>query len=624
MKRPVLILGNAPRVALTVARSLHRRAIAVDVASLSTDTPRLRSRSIRKSVMLPGNLDRPGDFRDALQDLVNANNYDMLIPSSDTALALVAGCYDSFQHRLHVACPAPATLERVLNKEVTLKIAHECAIDVPRTYPVSDATGLEAIQDSLRFPVVAKDRSKSLIHRSSFKVRYFDTFQELSEAFRADPELRSRVLLQEYCDGVGVGIAMLVQRGRAIAAFQHRRLKELPYTGGVAVSAISEPLDPILFRRALELLRALEWEGIAMVEFRQDRSTGRAVLMEVNGRYWGTCSLAVRCGIDFPFYEWQLAHDETPEVPESYRIGQTWRWTAGYIERLHGLFADPVAGHGSCPSAWRELAKTVFDFGPATRSALGSGSDPLPALAELGHTVTSLAVADTKRILRRLIPRRIKEHIRVSRYLGDEGGWCYLKLALARALRPTRSDRAPKFLASARSILFVCHGNIIRSPMAEALLKRHLQDVGRWPMAIASAGLHAKPGRGVDERALVAARELGISLDEHRSRQLAPELVAGADLIFVMDYQNEARLLNRFPAASHKVYMLGGRPEDRRAHGVQIPDPYQGSLEDVRRCYRILGTRICDLVAGLTRSEAARGSRATVDVAAAGFSRDGG
>jgi len=614
MKRPVLILGNAPRAALTVARSLHRRGIDVDVAGLSADTPRLRSRSIRKFVRLPGDLERPADFRDALEDLLDANNYDMLIPSSDTALALVAGCYDALRLRLHVACPAPPILERVLDKDVTLEIAHKCAIAVPRTYPVSDATGLDAIRDSLRFPVVAKDRSKSLINRSSFKVRYIGTLQELGEAFRADPEFGSRILLQDYCEGVGVGIAMLIWRGRAIAAFQHRRLKELPYTGGVAVSAVAEPLDPVLSRVSLDLLRAIGWEGIAMVEFRQDRSNGRAVLMEVNGRYWGTCSLAVLCGVDFPFYEWQLAHDEMPEVPESYRIGRTWRWTAGYIQRLHGLFADPVAGHGSRPSPWRELANAVVDFGPTTRSALGSIADPVPALSELGHTVKALAIADTKRILRRLIPHRIMDHIRVSRNLGDDGGWCYLKLALARALRMRRGDPAPMVLASARSIVFVCHGNIIRSPMAAALLRRHLEDSGGGPIAITSAGLRAKSGRNADERALVAARELGISLDDHVCQQLTPEMVAGADLIFVMDYQNEARLLARFPEARRKVFILGGRAQDRPIHGFEVADPYQGSLADVRRCYGILDCRIRNLILQFPLSQADEGRDAGMHV----------
>ncbi len=600
MKRPVLILGDEPRVALTIARSLDRRGIAVDVAGLSQETPRLRSRTIRSFVRLPGNLDRPGEFRSALEQITSDNLYDMIIPSSDTALALVAGCYDAFGDRLRIACPAPRIVGRVLDKDVTLQIAEGCGIAVPRTYPIKDSTGLEAMRDSLRFPIVAKDRSKSLVKRSSFKVRYFGSFQDLSEAFRADPELGSRVLLQEYCHGVGVGIALLVHRARVIAAFQHRRLKEFPITGGVAVSAVSEPLDPILFRGALELLRAIEWEGIAMVEFRQDRSEGRTVLMEVNGRYWGTCSLAVRCGIDFPFYEWQLAHDEVPEVPESYSIGRTWRWTAGYLQGLHDRSAVPGADPSSPSSIWREWLGVVRDLGPWRSSALESLRDPLPGLIEPARTVKALVVRDTKRILRRLLPQRLKSHLEVASELELGARRLYLWLQARRLLGLGRNRCRPTRLAMARSFLFVCHGNIIRSPLASALLKRALVQRGQTAISVTSAGLGAKQGRSADERVIQAARELGVSLDEHRAQSLTAKLVAEADVIFVMDFRNEAVLLARFPEAKAKVSLLTyscdhGHPSEDK----EIADPYRGSLDDVRQCGRVIRSYIQGLSGGM-------------------------
>jgi protein-tyrosine-phosphatase len=369
------------------------------------------------------------------------------------------------------------------------------------------------------------------------------------------------------------------------------------------VLAVSEPLDPVLVGGALRLLRALEWEGVAMVEFRHDRATGRAVLMEVNGRYWGTCSFPVRAGIDFPFYEWQIAHGRRPEVPVSYPVGLRWRWTAGYIQRLHGLFTDSVSDRRPRPSPWSELATAVLNFGPSTRSALGSARDPIPALSELARTVKDLAITDAKRILRPLIPRQLRDHLRIYRRLGDDGGSCYLKLALARAARSRRIGPAPGALESARSIVFVCHGNIIRSPMAAALMRRYLADPGAGlaPIEITSAGLHADLGRSADERALRAAREMGVSLDDHRSQLLTPGMVADADLIFVMDYQNEARLLNRFPEARHKVFLLKGRADDHRANGFEITDPFEGSMSDVSRCYQILHSRIRDLASRFLR-----------------------
>ena len=52
-----------------------------------------------------------------------------------------------------------------------------------------------------------------------------------------------------------------------------------------------------------------------MVEFKVNPNDGSAVLMEVNGRYWGTISLPIFAGMDFPWYHWQVAHGERPEIP---------------------------------------------------------------------------------------------------------------------------------------------------------------------------------------------------------------------------------------------------------------------------------------------------------------------
>jgi protein-tyrosine-phosphatase/predicted ATP-grasp superfamily ATP-dependent carboligase len=597
MEQPVLILGSEPRLAITIARSLARRGIPVDVAALSDDDPKVVSRSIRNFIRLPINPDPAGDDGEALAHLIGPGGYDFVISASDLALALTARHYERLGGASRLAAPPPPVVKRVLDKDITLDVARRCGVDVPTAYPIRVPEDLESLRDRLRFPVVWKNRSKTNIAEHTFKVRYLETFESLTAATRADAQFGSDALLQEYCPGEGVGIGVLIYRGELIAAFQHRRIKELPSTGGVGVLAVSEPLDPDLLGSALRLLRALEWEGVAMVEFRHDRATERAVLMEVNGRYWGTCSFPVCAGIDFPFYEWQIAHGRRPEVPVSYPVGLRWRWTAGYIQRLHGLFTDPVTDCRPRPSPWRELAMAVFDFGPSTRSALGSARDPIPAMSELARTMKALAIADARRILRPLVPCRLRNHLRMYRRLGADGGSCHLKLALARAARVRRNSPAPRALGSVRSILFVCHGNIIRSPMAAALMRRYLADPGggRATIEIISAGLHADPGRGADERALVASREMGVSLDDHRSRPLTPEMVAEADLIFVMDYQNEARLLGRFPEAGHRVFLLEGRADDHRANGFEIADPYEGSMTDVRRCYQILDSRIRDL-----------------------------
>lgn len=403
---PTLILGVEPRVTVSVARSLHRSGVTVDVASLGAGDPELRSRSIRDFIRVPPLAQSSPDFGAALAALVADRGYDTLMPVTDMALSAVSRHDALVRPLLRLACPPPQAVQRVLNKSLTLEIARGCGIPVPRSFRASDLSELKKLAGQLEFPVIAKPSQKSS-NAAAFKVEYFETIADLERAFESD--LRgSRHLIQEYCPGDGVGVAMLIHRGEAMATFQHRRLKEFPHTGGVAVIAIAEPPDPQLSEYALKLLRAIQWEGVAMVEFRVNRADGRVALMEVNGRYWGSLSLPIQAGIDFPLYQWRLLHDEQPAVPDRYAVGMRWRWSAGYISSWHGWLLGSSARSGR-RAAPRRLFPSLRDLSPTTRDSLWQFSDPAPAIAELTRTLRALIGADIHAVAKRIRRLRHKD-----------------------------------------------------------------------------------------------------------------------------------------------------------------------------------------------------------------------
>lgn len=125
--------------------------------------------------------------------------------------------------------------------------------------------------------------------------------------------------------------------------------------------------------------------------------------------------------------------------------------------------------------------------------------------------------------------------------------------------------------------------------MAEALLKREVNN-RNCSVEVLSAGTHAVPGRRADDRALAIAPEFGISLAQHRAKAFPPDLVRAGDVVIAMDYVNAAELASRFPGLREKLMLLP------RAAGETGPeelvDPYSGTAEDVRTCYRILENRI--------------------------------
>jgi protein-tyrosine-phosphatase/predicted ATP-grasp superfamily ATP-dependent carboligase len=591
---PVLILGAAPRISVAIARSLSRIGVPVEVAYfLENETP-LQSKAIRASHRLPAK-DPP--LIHALCDLIENREFDMLIPTSDSALALVAKHYDRLRPLLHPGCPPPHIVDRVLNKAATLAAAERLCITIPFSFTVSKVEDLDALAGRLRFPVVVKPAERRAL---SFKVAYCQNAPELVAFVSANQH--GPVLVQEYCAGVGVGIEILMHNGAPIATFQHRRLKEAPATGGVAVMAIAEAVEPALAQTSFDLLQAIQWEGPAMVEYRYDRPTGQLALMEINGRFWGTSSLPILAGLDFPRYAWQVVHGIEPDVPESYRVGTRWRWTSGYIDRLHGRMTSSSGNAGNASSRWRAIAALPADFSPAIHDALWSWSDPKPAIAEVVATLRSWMVADGKWLVRKLVPRSLIRDRSVYHRLGPRAGSIYARLRASDTMGIALENRR-RVPPGARSFVFVCHGNIMRSPMAERMFKRALIEHGQMEhgqdeIQVCSAGMHALPGHAAHPRAQLVARELGLALDHHRAQLMTPELVEKADAIFAMDFQNKAELLERFPEAERKIFMLSAYAEGT-ARYREIDDPYFGGEDEVRRCYTLLQLCVHNLVKSL-------------------------
>jgi protein-tyrosine-phosphatase/predicted ATP-grasp superfamily ATP-dependent carboligase len=588
----VLILGASPRISLAIARTLNRRGILVEIASFQPEDPALRSRAVHAFHRLPERRKNPEAFAAALLALVREGRFDLILPAGDLQLAALADLYDELSPLLHVGCPPPLCVERVLNKSLTLETAQRCGIRVPFTCTIANVAELDSIAQQLRFPVVVKPEKRGA---AAFRAFYFNTLPELSAALGSNKW--GSVLLQEYCAGVGVGVEILIHNGECVAKFQHRRLKEAPATGGVAVLAIAEEPDPELLRSSMELLRALEWEGVAMVEFRVDREKGSSALMEVNGRFWGSVSFPIAAGVDFPFYYWQLFHAEQPSVPVRYSVGMRWRWSPGYLDRMQSIVFRTAGSLGPRPSISRELLHAIPDFSPFIKEAVWSWSDPFPFFAEVGSMLSSVLGSVFKSAFRRIAPRKLISYLHIYSRLDPQSRPAYASLRIRGGLgiRTQNDRRSPEVMPeNANSFLFVCFGNIMRSPMAEAMLKHALAARGIDGPVVRSAGLHAVPGREAHSCALAVSRELGIPLDEHRAQLLTPELVSGSDLIFAMDFENLAELETLYPAARNKIFLLS-RYAQGRQRNREIPDPYFGDIETTRRCYSVLRACIANL-----------------------------
>jgi len=133
-----------------------------------------------------------------------------------------------------------------------------------------------------------------------------------------------------------------------------------------------------------------------------------------------------------------------------------------------------------------------------------------------------------------------------------------------------------------KTVLFVCTGNVCRSPMAEGLLRHAVK--GKGEIRVLSAGVGAIDGQAPSGHAVQALRELGIDISNQRSRMLTGELVAEADYIFGMTHGHVDAVNLLYPQAAEKTFLLREFDETLDVYEKDISDPIGGSFEIYREC----------------------------------------
>lgn len=136
-----------------------------------------------------------------------------------------------------------------------------------------------------------------------------------------------------------------------------------------------------------------------------------------------------------------------------------------------------------------------------------------------------------------------------------------------------------------RDILFVCTGNTCRSSMAEALFKDILEDLGNDTMdfKVHSAGIFALENQEASPQALIAMKNRGINLSDHKSRLLTEKMVEEADLILTMTSRHKKVILDIKSDAKQKVYTLKEYAYSKEEPLLDITDPFGKSVSEYEK-----------------------------------------
>jgi protein-tyrosine-phosphatase/predicted ATP-grasp superfamily ATP-dependent carboligase len=497
-------------------------------------------------------------FLDWLGAHLEQHQYELVIPVTERSLLPLHKNRQRFEH-VRIAMAEEHSLEMVLDKAKTFKLAEELGISVPRSHYLSDLEQLEPVMGSLTYPTVVKP-SQSVSGQNEGYTRNSVSYATDAASLARLCRLRlkhSPVILQSYFKGVGVGVELIADKGDVLYAFQHLRLHELPLSGGGSSFRVSTDLEPELLEASRQLMRSLEWTGVAMVEFKWNADSRTYCLMEINGRFWGSLPLALAAGADFPAMLAELLLEGNIKQHPDYRRAVFSRNLAkdlAWHEAVLRSSSNPVTKIPTATEVVSDLAKL---FSPRHRFDVQSVRDPVPGLLEMGQLGSTYA----KRLSDTLVTFCYTRHQQLM--------W--------------RNGKVREQTRSAGNILFICYGNINRSAVAAELLKSYLPS--QPDLSVHSSGFHQHVERPTDPIMSEIALAHGLDMALHRSSSISEQMLRTSDIIFVMEKTHRDRLLELAPACAGRIFLLGAEPHSRAAGGAEIHDPYNRSREQYAQCF---------------------------------------
>ena len=390
---PAVILSGHT-MALGVTRALG--GMGVPIVSVHHDPRDMAhfSKFVVEEIPAP----HPAKYEDAyielLLQLAKRFGNSLLIPTSDETLTIVSKHKETLAMHFIVACTDWDITQKFINKKHTHLLAVRAGVPVPRTVVPQSRAEVERYLESIEFPCLVKPCQGHLYYEQfKRKMTTAENPDELLSAYLQATERGLEVMLQEIIpgdDSLGANYNAYFWDDRPLAEFTAQQLRNAPPSFGSPRVVVSEEI-PEVIEPGRRILRALGFYGYACTEFKKDPRDGVYKLMEVNGRHNLSTLLAVRCGINFPWLQYQhLVMGQTPSASAPLRhvywidITRDIGYSLMYLphERLSlAQFLRPYLGQRVC--------------------AIFSLRDPKPFIKRLAYLITQAALTLLSRVQRK-------------------------------------------------------------------------------------------------------------------------------------------------------------------------------------------------------------------------------
>ena len=333
-KYDVLVLDAALRQSLVSVRSLGKRGLAVAALETEPRAPAFSSRWCQQGITCPASAGSEAYLHFLEQWLVQ-NGARVLIASSDSTVALLRQHRERLEKHVQIALARDPAMGAAINKELTLAVARDLGLGIPRGLAVSSVQDVPAALHEIGLPAVIKPVeswlwSENQDHGARFASRLVTTADEARQAVEELTRLGGTTLFQQFLTGRREAISVMYANHQVYASFAQWAKRTEPPLGGTSVLRQSIALPEDTGEQAERLIREMDLEGYSEIEFRRDQA-GIPYLMEINPRLSASVEIAIRSGVDFPTLLYQWASGEKIDKVSHYRVGNWMRYLKGDI-----------------------------------------------------------------------------------------------------------------------------------------------------------------------------------------------------------------------------------------------------------------------------------------------------
>jgi len=369
LKPPVFVM-NPYYSGVGIARSLRACGVPVYGLASERDAPGARSRYFHRIYDVPNGRDEPERLRDRLLEIRSAHSQrPVLFPTRDTDVVFLHDYRQWLADAYLLPQPQHSPILRMMDKAELATVASAEGIATPKTVVCSSSQDLARHVTALQFPVVVKPRfayqwrRKGLWKRvGAAKAILIQSPDELRACYQRLADASPEVLVQEYVVGGDSDIVIcgcyVDRNGVLLGHFTGRKVKQSPPlvgTGCIVDAAEIPELVPLSVR----LLRAFHYAGLAEIEFKFDKGSGRFFLIEVNPRHWDQHELGALAGVNLSWIAYRdiVGMHVAPSLP-AYPSGAGSRWIAER-ELIEGTARKLIRELAACRGTKARVARSV-------------------------------------------------------------------------------------------------------------------------------------------------------------------------------------------------------------------------------------------------------------------------